>query len=215
MQHLEPTVLPFTAQGDLIKDKGRGQVGQKSAYILGPRWDRSVGQTPRQRQVKPELFHHVRVSPLNEQRVLTWAQPCRAATRHLLLPDRSAETVKITNASLRNALYGLFFVQWRQRQKSAQRRQLQTIADRGGKRCRHFRGSLLQFPNCARFDQTKRRLQRSVKPIFARCHRDVTQTVQTWLTRLAALNNIPAQPRCSEIGQWPDRRYIINCKSRV
>ncbi len=215
MQHLEPTVFPFTAQGDLIKDKGRGQVGQKSAYILGPSWDSSVGQTHRQGQVKPELFHHVRVSPLNEQRVLTSTQPCRAATRHLLLPDRCAETVKIMKASLRNALYGLFSTLWRQRQKPAQRRQLQTIADRGGKRCRHFRGSLLQFPNCVRFDQAKRRLQRSVKPIFARCHRDVTQTVQTWLTRLAALNNIPAQPRRSEIGQGPYRRHIVNCESRV
>ncbi|PYG27425.1 hypothetical protein C8N36_11698 [Pelagimonas varians] len=215
MDHLEPAIFPLTAQSDLVKDKGRGQIGQKPAYILGPSWDRSVGQTPRQGQVKPELFHHVRVPPLNKQCVLTCTQSCCAATRHLLLLDWCAETVKITNASLRNLLYGLCSALRRQRQKPTHRRQLQTIADRGGKRCRHLRGGLLQFRNCARLDQAKRRLQRSVKPVFTRCHRDVTQTAQTWLTRLTALHNIPAQPRCSKIGQGPIRRHIVNCKSRV
>ena len=29
MDHLEPAIFPLTAQSDLVKDKGRGQIGQK------------------------------------------------------------------------------------------------------------------------------------------------------------------------------------------
>ena len=165
--------------------------------------------------MKSELFHHVRIAPLHQQRVLARTQPSCAAARQLRLLDQRAETVKFADAGLCNPLHSLCFAQRFQRQKPARRRQFKTIADSRGKRCRQVRRGVFQVLNCPGFDQAKGRLQRAVKSVLARCHRDVTQTGQFRLTCFTAMHNIPAEPGRAEIHQCPYRRYIVNRKSRV
>ena len=153
MQHLEPPVFPFPTQSDLVKDKGRGQVWQKALHPLGPRGEVCLGQTPRQGQVKSELFHHVRIAPLHQQRVLARTQPRCAAAPQLRLLDWRAETVKFADAGLCNPLHSLCFAQRFQRQKPAQRHQFKTIADSRGKRCRQVPRGVFQVLNCPGFDR--------------------------------------------------------------
>ncbi len=215
MQHLEPSVFTLATQGDLVKNKGRGQVGQIALYLIGPHGDLCLGQTPRQGQVKPKFFHDVGIAPFNQQCILPRAQPGRATARQFRCLDRSPKYVKFADTSLRNPLHSLYTAQRCQRQKPAQGCQLQRSADRSGKRCRNVRCGFVQILDRPRALQAKRRLQCPMEPILAWCHRDVTQTGHIRLTRLTAMHNVPPEPRRAEIGQRPDRRYIVNRKSRV
>ena len=59
-----------------------------------------------------------------------------------------------------------------QRQKTAQSRQCQSLHMAGASDAARSDGRLPKLSHLP-FSQTKRRLQRRVKPVFARCHRDV------------------------------------------
>ena len=201
MQHFEPPVRPLATQGDLIKHKRRGQVRQIALYLIGPYGDLRLGQRSRQGQVEPKFFHDVGIAPLHQQCVLPRAQPGRATARQFRCIGRSPKCIEFGNASLRNSLDGLRSAQWGQRQKPTLGYQFHRIAHRRGKRCRKVRCLFFQISEHARVDQPKRRFQRAVEPIFARCHRDVTQTGHILLAHLMAMHKIPTEPSRAKFGQ--------------
>lgn len=210
MQHLEPAIIPLPAQSDLIKDKGRRQVRQATLCIFDPMRDLVRGQPSRKGQVKTELFHHIGIPPLHQQCLLARCQTRLATARQLWRVGWNAKSVKFTNASLRNPLYGRYSPLRRQGQKPAQRRQFQAVTDCRGQRCRKFRRGLFQLCDSSVLSQAKRGFQGPMKPIFPRCHRGVTQIGQIRLKHLPARHNVPTEPRGTEIGQRPFRRYIEN-----
>ena len=123
MQHFEPSVHPLATQGDLVKHKRRGQVGQMALHLIGPCGDLCLWQTPRQGQVKPKFFHDIGIAPLHQQCVLPRAQPHCATTRQFRRVRRGPKGIKFTDASLRDPPHILRSAQWCQRQKPAQGRQ--------------------------------------------------------------------------------------------
>ena len=215
MQHLEAPVIPLAAQSDLVKDKGLGQIGQMPIQLRDPMGDIILRQSPRQGQVKAELFQDIRVAPVKQQSLLPRAQARATTARKLVLARGGAKPVEIADTSLRNPLQILRIALRDQGQKPSQTRQIQPLALRRGKPFRQRRNGGLQFLGRAPFRQTKWRLQRAMEPVFARCHGDVTQTMQKELIRLAARHHIPSEPRRPEIGQRPFGRYKVNCKTRV
>lgn len=54
------------------------------------------------------------------------------------------------------------------------------------------------------FFEPERRLRRSMKSIFPRCHRDVMQSGQVWLRGFATSGSIPAEPG----GTWLRQRTL-------
>ena len=215
MQHLETPVIPLAAQSDLVKDKGLGKIGQMPIQLRDPMGDIILGQSPRQGQVKAELFQDIRVAPVKQQSLLPRAQARATTARKLVLASGGAKPVEIADTSLRNPLQILRIALRDQGQKPSQTRQIQPRADRRGKPVGQRRNGGLQFLGRAPFRQTEWRLQRAMEPVFARCHGDVTQTMQKGLIRLAARHHIPSEPRRPEIGQRPFGRYKVNCKTRV
>lgn len=215
MEHLKVSIFPLTTQGDLVKNERRGQLGQKFLHSPGPRGNLCCGQLPRKCQVKPEFFHHIGIAPLYQQGVLPRCQAGFATARQLCVAGGRAETVKRTDAGRCHPLQGFCVTVGCQRQESAQRGQRQTITDGRRKRRRQFRDRLFKICDGASLLEPEGRLQRAMKPVFARCHCNVTQIGQVGLTRRLTVHNIPPEPRCPEIGQRPCRRHIINCKSRV
>ncbi len=215
MQHLEAPVIPLAAQSDLVKDKGLGKIGQMPIQLRDPMGDILLGQSPCQGQVKAELFQDIRVAPFKQQSLLPRAQARATTARKLVLASGRAKPVEIANTSLRNPLQILRIALRDQGQKPAQTRQLQPLALRRGKPVGQRCNGGLQFLGRAPFRQTKWGLQCAMEPVFARCHGDVTQTMQKGLIRLAARHHIPSEPRRPEIGQRPLGRYKVNCKTRV
>ena len=102
------------------------------------------------------------------------------------------------------------------RQKPAQPCQLQTsIRGSSSKRCGQFRCSPVEIFERMAPLQSQGWLQSPMKPVSARCHRDVMQIGQVGLRHLNALRNVPAQSGRAEIGQRPLRRRMVNRKSSV
>ena len=215
MDHHEPAVFPLTAQSDLIQHKKARQVRQITPHSGQPYGDVSLRQPRRQCHVEPKLLHHVRIAPLREQRLLPRVQTDFAAACAFCLGSWGAKSIKLAHTGPSNPAHSLHIVLRCQRQKTAQSRQFQSVAYGRREVDSKVRYGGFQSSHILPFSQTKRRLQSRMKPVFARCHRDVTQTAQTWLTRLAATHNIPTKPGRAEISQGPIRRYIVNCKSRV
>jgi len=214
MQHLEPPIRPLTTKCDLVQHERCRQIGQSAADFFGPSRDPCLWQTPRQGQMKPKLFHHVGITPLQQQRVLPRAQPGGASARQFGRVGRGAKRVKITNTGLRNALHTVRFPLRAQGQKAAQKGQFQAITDSRRQRCRKLCRGLFQIGSALRVDQPKWWLQSAMKTIPAGCHGDVMQTRHEELAHLLAAHHIPTQPRCAEIGQGSFGRKIVNCKSR-
>lgn len=215
MEHLKVPILPLTTQGDLVKNEGRRQGGQHALQSVGPCCDRGLGQLPRKCQVKAEFFHHIGIAPLDEQGILPRCEAGCATARQLCVAGRCAKIVKRADAGRCHPLQGCCVTVGCQGQKAAKCGQRQTIADGRRKRRRHFRDRLFKISDSTAILEPEGRLQRPMKPVFARCHCNVTQIGQIGLTRRLTVYNIPPEPRRPEIGQRPCRRNVINCKSRV
>lgn len=215
MDHLEPAISSLTAQSDLIKRKRAGQFRQMTLYSGRPSGDGILRQPRGQGHVESKFLHHVRVAPLREQRLLLRVQTGLATACDLCRARRGAKPVKRPHTGTANPAQPLYIPSRRQRQKTTQCGQFQSVAS--GRREADCKGRCggFQCLNVLPLRQTKWRLQRRMKPVFARCHRDVIQIRHIWLKRFTATQNIPAKPRRSEIGQRPVRRHIVNCKSRV
>jgi len=215
MQHLKPAIWPLTAQGDLIKNKGRGQCGKMVLRFFSPNRDLFVGQLTCEGQVELERFHHVWITPLRQKCVLHRGQARLAAARQFGVTGWCAERIKLANTGARDPLQRPKIATRRQRQKVAQSRQIQALATGSSKRGRQGRCGDFQILKPRALFQPERRFQRSVQPIFLRCHRDVTQTGQIRLGDVTASGNIPAEPCGPRLRQGPLGRNIINCKSSV
>ena len=174
----------------------------------------ACGKPRRQGHVEPKLLHHVRIAPLRKQRLLpssdlTLRRRARSASEAGARNRSSSRTQ--ARATLRTACISPCGVSARKPPKVVNANPLHMAG------ARLQQGQMRRLPKLSHlpFSQTKRRLQSRVKPVFARCHRDVIQTGQIRLGCLTAMQNIPTEPRRAEIGQGPIRRHIVNCKSRV
>ncbi len=215
MEHLEVSIFPLTTQGDLVKNELRGQGGQRFPHSVGPCGKLWLGQLPRKCQVKAEFFHHIGIAPLHEQGILPRCEAGCATARQLCVAGRCAKIVKRADAGRCHPLQGFCVTLRCKGQKPAKRGQRQTIADGRRKRRRQFRDRLFKISDSTAILEPEGRLQRAMKPVFARCHCNVTQIGQIGLTCQLTVHNIPPEPRRPEIGQRPCRRNVINCKSRV
>ena len=215
MDHFEPAIFTLTAQSDLIQHKKARQLRQLKPYNGRPCGNVTLRQPRSQGHMEPKLLHHVRIAPLRQQRLLRRAQNGFATAREFCLGSWGAKSIKLAHTSASNPAHCLHITLRSQRQKTAQSRQFQFVAYGWREACSKVRCSGFQSFHILPFSQTKGRLQCRMKPVFARCHRDVIQTWHIRLGCLTAMQNIPTEPGRAEIGQGPIRRHIVNCESRV
>ena len=215
MYELEFPVVSLAAQGDLVHDEWCRQSRQTALQYLGPVRECFCGEPARQSQMEPKFFHHIRVAPLSQKHLLPGAETSHATARKLGIFRRSAKLVEFADAVLSHPLQRPQIAAWDQRQKSAKRHQLQSIALGRRKRCCKFRCGRFKGVERMALLQLKGRFQGAMKSVFARCHRDVAQTGQGGLWSLATPRDIPTQPSCAKVGQRPLRRNIVHRKSRI
>lgn len=215
MQYLKPAVRPLTAQSDLINHKRRGQIRQMVLHPLPPHRDHFVRHSPREGQVEFERLHQIGIPPLRQHFLLQRGQASFATAGQFGVTGRCAEPVKIADTAIGDLAQRPEIPARRQRQKPAQNRHIQALARGRRDRSRQRRcGAFQILDRCAIF-QPERRLQGSMKPIFARCHRYATQTWHIWLRDVATSGNIPSKPASTRLCQRTIRRNIVKCKSRV
>ena len=155
--------------------------------------------------MEPKLLHHVRIAPLREQRLLrrgfrpTLRRRARSASE-AGARNRSSSRTQAPSNPAHTACISPCGVSARKPPKVVNPNPLHMAGARPDSkvRCGGFQSSHI-LP----FSQTKGRLQSRMKPVFARCHRDVIQTRHIRLGCLTAMQNIPTEPGRAEIGQGP------------
>lgn len=180
-----------------------------------PCGDLAYGQPARECQMEAKLLHYVGIAPFHQKPLLSCVQTGVAAAGKFRLGSRSTKAVQHTNASRSHPVQSVQVTVRDQRQKPAKRRQFQSVANGGGESYGKFGYSCLQCFHTMPTGQTERRLQRAMKPVFLRCHRNVMQTGQIGLRRFATPHDIPTEPRRAERRQIPFWRNVINRKPRV
>ena len=175
MDQFETSIAAFSTQCDLIKSKTIRHIWQMGQNAVTPKGNVVFVQTTRERQMKAKLFYHVGIPPLAQQRLLSRAEPNRTSPREFVIGGGRAEVIEFTHACLRYVLQTLQIALWRQREELTYRRQFPAIAGGRGKRCRYASRRSVQPSEAFTLRQSKGRFQRSMKPVFARCHRDVMQ----------------------------------------
>lgn len=160
------------------------------------------GQTPAQRDVKPEFFHHIGISPRHKVALLRVAQTRRPATFQFSLGCRRAQ--RIERAHSIGGQFGQLtgFALRRERQKMPQTRQSQTGGFGGGL----FYAKRVECGNQLRLTgavcQAHRRFDCRMKPVFTRGLRDAGDIQITFgMCYTAPQGRVPAQPSRSKISQ--------------
>ncbi len=215
MDQLKPAIISFAAKRDLIDDKRIGQAWKVASQSVRKCRELIIRQSAGQGQMKAEFFHDIGVTPLHEKHLLQLRQSSFPTAFKFDRACGCPESIQFAYTNFGNSAQARNIARRRQGQKAAQRRQLQTAADARRKRRGKTLRSLFQLSERHPLCQPERRFQSPVKPIFHRCHGDVTQTGHIRLIRLTAQSNIPAQPRCAKLRQGSIGRQVIDRKARV
>ena len=201
IQGLEMTVVPFADQRELGEGKGDGLIWQPGA-CLGPPMRKRVGvQFAGQREMEPEILQHIGIAPADQVVFLPVGQARRTATREFLSTGRRAETIKRRHTSRGNIMQRFSVTDRTQCQKAAQTLDPQAIRRRSRQHSGQGTGSPFQSLQRLSVSKAEWRFDRTMKPVFARCHSDVIKPCNEELPDGASVTQIPSKPFGPEICQ--------------